>query len=550
VQGYISVKVVTLEGLFSDSYHFRLPYFQRAYAWRTAEVGRLLADVAEAMTLAEDRRHYFLGKLMLAKKADAPETALVDGHQRVMTLTLLFVVLRDLEEEPARKARLAALVASDHGPRLSPPDEQAEFCRRYIQEPGATGVELDQDMADLSETERNIIENRNALRGELISKDWTPERRWMLAEFLMTGCCVIISSVEDEDMAWKFLRIEEETGVAFNCTDSAKWSLLSIVPQTERIQCQRVWERCESLLGSADLHALLAHLRTMKWRRRSERPVEIDIAKGYRLNAAGHGLAFLEGELLPNAIRLAALRRPSTAEGPIRGTPRECAERMSWVNPQLWVPAALMWISKERSDEETAQFFKLLERLVWMMRISGCDPTRQQGRIILLLGEIERELRVEHMRELLISAATRDAVLNNLRSPTFDSKHYDACVLRRISIALGQDPGPVHPQALTIEHLLPRGFAQKSGWRKHFPTRASVQAHAHRLGNLSFLTAAENQAADTLDWADKRPILARSKLVLANRLAATQDWTPLSITSRTEELIRILFLAWDLDSKG
>src|SRR5262249_23109264 len=160
-------------------------------------------------------------------------------------------------------------------------------------------------------------------------------------------------------------------------------------------------------------------------------------------------------------------------------------------------------------------------------------------------GEVERGVKPEAMRELEISRAIRDAALTNLRSKTFDAKHYSARVLRRISVALGQDPGPVNATAVTIEHILPKGIAQKSGWRKQFPTKKMVQSHAHKLGNLTFLTAADNQAADTLDWSEKRPIFARSKLVLANRLGATADWTVQSISSRTEDLIRILFEAWD-----
>jgi hypothetical protein len=150
------------------------------------------------------------------------------------------------------------------------------------------------------------------------------------------------------------------------------------------------------------------------------------------------------------------------------------------------------------------------------------------------------------MRELEIPHAMREAALTNLRSKTFDAKQYSARVLRRISVALGQDPGPVNATSVTVEHILPRGYAQKSGWRRHFPSKKVVQAHSHKLGNLTFLTAADNQTADTLDWQDKRPIYARSKLVLANRLGATADWTAQSITSRTEDMIRILFETWDL----
>lgn len=546
VSEYLSVKVITLEHLFSDTYHFELPYFQRAYVWRTMEVARLLADISEAMALPQEKRRYFLGKIMLAKKADDPATALVDGHQRVMSLTLLFAVLRDLEDDPPHKAKLSSLVVGTSGPRLNPPEEQAAFCSKFVQTAGSTHVELDADMADLSETERNIVENRNYLRSALRGEEWTTERRRLLADFLVTGCRVIVTAVEEEEDAWSFLRVEEETGVDFSTTDSAKWSLLSSILQEDRTQCQRIWERCESMLGADDLYALLCHVRTIKWRRRYERPVEIDIVRGFRLNIKGQGLAFFETLLLPNAERLWHLRKGSLPQGAIGDSPRECAERMSWIHPQLWVPAALFWQSRGRSYEETRQFFKLLERLVWLMRIAGFDPTKQQSRIIHVMAEIEKGTSPSEMRELAISQSMLSSALTNLRSTTFDSKHYDARVLRRVSVALGQDPGPIHSENVTIEHILPRGYAPKVGWRKHFPTRGSVQEHAHRLGNLTFLTAADNQAADTLDWSDKRPILARSRLILSNRLAATADWTPSTIAGRTEEMIRILLRTWDL----
>ena len=44
------------------------------------------------------------------------------------------------------------------------------------------------------------------------------------------------------------------------------------------------------------------------------------------------------------------------------------------------------------------------------------------------------------MKELEITRAVRDSAWTNLRSSTFDSKHYATRVLRRISVELGQDP--------------------------------------------------------------------------------------------------------------
>ena len=536
----ISVSVVPLKDIFSDAFHFRLPYFQRAYAWQTAEVGRLLSDITGAMRSDNAGKHgYFLGKLMVAKKQGQPETALVDGHQRVMSLTLLFAVLRDLESNATLQARLNSFIRGN-GVRLSPQEVLAASCERFIQAPGATAVDPELDFDTLSESERNIIENRNYLRAELSGADYTPEQRRALISYLAERCYVIVSSVEDEDEAWSFLRTEEETRVDFSKSDRAKFSLLSIVPADERAQCQKIWEACEARLGATDMHALLGHLRTLKRRRHSGKPVEIDIAESYKFNQPGAGRAFLDEQLKPAADRLVALRRAD--EGGIG----EHAERLRWIDPQLWVPAALLWLDRAKSHEETLVFFRKLERLVWMMKIAGYDPTRQSTRILHLLGEIDRVGSVTRMGELEVTARLRDKALVNLRSPSFDAKKYSAQVLRRISIALGQDPGPVERSTLTVEHILPRGFAPKSGWRTHFPSRSSVQAHAHRLGNLTFLSPEENQAADTLNWADKRPILSGSRFLLSHRAAEAEDWTPGHILGRTEELIGLLFKDWEI----
>lgn len=195
----ISVQVIPLKDLFSDAFHFRLPYFQRAYAWQTGEVGRLLSDITEAMRAGQ--RGYLLGKLVVAKKKGQPETALVDGHQRVMSLTLLFAVLRDIESDPQVQERLHGFIRGADV-RLSPQEAMAAISDRYVQAPGATAIEPEEDLALLSETERNIVENRNYLRAELTSAQYPPDVRRALVAFLAERCCVIVSSVEDEDEAW------------------------------------------------------------------------------------------------------------------------------------------------------------------------------------------------------------------------------------------------------------------------------------------------------------------------------------------------------------
>lgn len=542
VTNYISVKVLSVRELFDGAHTYHLPWFQRAYAWHTSEVGRLLTNLLEAMAASPPR--YFLGKIMLATTDGNTNAALVDGHQRVMTLTLLYSVLRDIETDETQRAALHAFVQNGAF-HLQPQQALAPFVAHYVQELGATQREVDASLSDLSETQRNIIENRDYLRTELASDRFSEKSRRDLAAFLANNCNILRCSVADEDEAWRILQIEEETRVDFTPTDRAKATLLSIVPDDERSACQRYWEQCEALLGANDLHALLGHLRMLRLRNLSDKPVEADLARAHAMDSAG--LAFITEELVPAADLVARIRAGTIGAAGTQPAIAAHVRQMSWIDAQFWMPAALNWLVRRKdANGETLEFFRRLDRLVWFLRLSGADPVKRQRHILRLLGEMDKGESPAGLHELNISKSMREAALESLRSPTFDSKHYATRLLRRVSVALGQDPGPTHASRLTLEHILPRSFLPGSPWRATFPNRKSVQSNAHRLGNLTFLTSADNQVADTSDWSAKRRILANSEYVLSKRAGAAKQWTAESINARTEELIDVLMKSWQL----
>ena len=543
---FINVRVVSLRQLFSGEHAFRLPWFQRAYAWQTIEAGRLLTDLFDvAYEEEKSRRRYFLGSLMLAKKNGDATTALVDGHQRVMTLTLLFAVLRDLSTNQVSKALLRSFIG---GPafRLQTQENLTRFCEQYVQTPGATSLSPEGESDALSETERNVIDNRDYFRTELSSGEVPEDIRERLIDTLADRCFVVIKVVGDEDEAWRMLEIEEQTRRDFNAANRAKASLLSMIPSVEREPCRKIWEDCEFRLGAQDMHALLGHVRTLKMRKRSERPVETDLAQAFALNKSG--IAFMEEAIAPAAVQLQALRHQEVGSMKSRAAISGSLERLGWVEPNLWVPAALRWLDRRGENGETAVFFSQLDRLIWMLRIAGIDPVRQQRQIIRLLAEIDKDGPIEAMRELEITRTVREGAWANLRSTTFDSKHYATRVMRRISVELGQDSGPICPINVTVEHILPRGWVDNSGWRRNFKSEKTVKAHAHRLGNLTFLTADHNRLADACEWPDKQKIFRLSDFTMTREALSIKDWTADAIDARTDRLARLLFKAWGIEA--
>ena len=86
-----------LKQIFSDDYFFEIPSYQRPYAWTTEQTGELLDDITVAMD--EALQEYFLGSIVLIKDMDEPLSQVVDGQQRLTTLTILLCVLRELSED-------------------------------------------------------------------------------------------------------------------------------------------------------------------------------------------------------------------------------------------------------------------------------------------------------------------------------------------------------------------------------------------------------------------------------------------------------------------
>jgi len=76
--------------IFSDLYQFEIPPYQRPYAWEEEQARELLNDLLDAM----DNRDasgglYFLGSIVLVKIPTEARARVIDGQQRLTTLTIL-----------------------------------------------------------------------------------------------------------------------------------------------------------------------------------------------------------------------------------------------------------------------------------------------------------------------------------------------------------------------------------------------------------------------------------------------------------------------------
>jgi uncharacterized protein with ParB-like and HNH nuclease domain len=95
----IESKDTDVESLLAGSY-FHIPRFQRPYSWDDENINEFWNDVVVNQT--ED---YFIGSMVVYKK-DKQQFGVVDGQQRLTTITILLCVLRDYFIELNKKYRV------------------------------------------------------------------------------------------------------------------------------------------------------------------------------------------------------------------------------------------------------------------------------------------------------------------------------------------------------------------------------------------------------------------------------------------------------------
>lgn len=135
--------------LLSDDFAFHIPPFQRPFAWSSEEAVTLIDDLlisigddadADPANLAP----YFLGSLVLIKKEGDPHSDVVDGQQRITTLTILLAVLRELVTDADLADELDGYIftkghvtkGTDDHYRLTVRARDQAFFRQYIQTRG------------------------------------------------------------------------------------------------------------------------------------------------------------------------------------------------------------------------------------------------------------------------------------------------------------------------------------------------------------------------------------------------------------------------------
>ncbi|CCW13719.1 DUF262 domain-containing HNH endonuclease family protein [Rhodococcus aetherivorans] len=544
-----------LRKIFSSDFEFKIPEYQRPYRWGTDQALQLLDDLEETLDRSGDEP-YFLGSLVLVEQDDA-SFDVIDGQQRLTTLTLLFSVLRDLVEGAEFARNLSARVLDPGNeldgipsrPRLTLREQDASFFRKYVQEPGhiATLVALT-DAAAATEPQRAIRDNAEAFRERL--GGWSDDRRRALATLVSTRTYLVVVSTPSLDSAYRIFSVMNARGLDLTPADIFKSRVIGRV--ANRGDYSKRWELAEETLGSDAFTELFRDIRTVVSGDRARRELLVEFPSQVLDPYIESGAAadFVDDLLLPYAKAFERTIAFDFGPGDEWKPVNQWLKRLDMVDNKDWRPCAL-WAMVEHADDPDflAAFFKRLERIAASFLLRQAYTTPRIVRYLELLNQLKAGEGLDapafnlsdEERVLSMTALQGDIYRMQTRRARY--------VLLRLDELLAKDPGATYNhKIISIEHVLPQNPKNSSQWRVDFTDEQRAEL-TQKLGNLLLLNHRKNSQANNYDYVTKKKKYfdtGSAVFALTTQVLEQDTWTPAVVEKRQQELTALLAKEWEL----
>ena len=560
----LTAKEQSLAKIFSDDYVFTIPGYQRPYAWGGEQTQELLDDLLSALAAAPnqlgDAAPYFLGSIVLIKSEASPDATVVDGQQRLTTLTLLLSVIRALVADINLQKDITGCVyekgnlvkGTSARYRLSLRERDCAFFRKYVQH--EDGVqELMGLNTTLPDAQARLQKNAGILFDGLEHKGQDELVR--LVQFIITRCYLVTVATPDLDSAYRIFGVLNSRGLDLSATDILKADIIGGIEPTLRDTYTKKWEDEEEDIGRDEFGELFSHIR-MVYRKAKPQGTLLKEFKEH-VTSVRQPKEFVDKTLMPMAEAFADLQGADYASQLHAEEINEC---ISWLNKlefKDWLPPALTFFVKYRQQPVSVlSFFRDLERLGYSMLARKIGVNERIERFSALTNAIENGADLySKASPLQLSPEEQYQTYDALNGPLYEthSPRALALLLLRLDNLLSDGSASYKHEVVSVEHVMPQQPAPNSQWATWVPDSTSRQLWVHRLGNLALLSRKKNSSASNRDFDWKKKVYftkgGTTAFVLTTDVLSHNDWTIPVMQQRQEAMLESLEDHWRLQDR-
>jgi len=269
---------------------YSIDYYQREYRWQTKQMSELIDDLTSKFlesyqpgdepNATEKYEHYFLGSIIISDRDG--KKFIIDGQQRLTSLTLILIYLHRELKEDDQKRQLADLIFSltrqQRSFNLDVTDRTACMDALFNGQPF--------DAADQSESVVNILARFDDVEEQFPGEVKGPALVFFADWLIENVNLVKITAYSDED-AYTIFETMNDRGLSLTPTDMLKGYLLANITDEEtRNRVSTFWRErvreCQEWGKEEDADAIKTWLRSqfaqkIRERKRDAKPEDFDL---------------------------------------------------------------------------------------------------------------------------------------------------------------------------------------------------------------------------------------------------------------------------------
>lgn len=540
-----------LKDVFCDHYIFRIPPYQRPYSWTQEQAADLLDDLVWAAGTEQpaEQPPYFLGSIVVIKDPNYPSADVVDGQQRLTTLTILMSVLREFADSVETKSNIDIflrqkgnpLLGTRDVPRLTVRQRDAEFFRKCIQDGDEGGI---LETADTDARQR-MIANRDYFRRKL--GEMPAAERNRLLPFAVQRCFLVIVEASDQSSAYRIFSVMNDRGLDLTATDILKSDIIGALDnEDDQDNYNAKWEALEDGLGRDAFGDLFAHLRMIHRKQKMRSSLEREFRE--YVNPVARPRQFVDHELLPSAEAFKRILEPE----PSHSKRYRLLKGLHQLDNQDWQPPVIKFMVDHHSDATgIVEFLQQLDRLAYFLFVTRANVNDRLTRYASVLSDIEDGTSLEKGKSLDLTFDEKHDFRLALDGDVYLNQRTRRPILLRLDEMLSDGTAHYDHALVTIEHVLPQNPAAGSHWLEDFPTQDVRDRWIHRLANLVLLSRYKNPAAGNYDFNHKKDVYfapnGDSSYIITNQVREEKEWTLAILEKRQKRLLSRIGEVWKFD---
>ena len=584
----MEARIVDLKTLFETEVSYRIPQFQRPYAWRRKKQWEpLWDDVRKSCeTLLNWKEEsepppHFMGAIVLQPRGHATgevvKSIVVDGQQRLTTLQLLIRATQDgfqSVNEIVRAERLAKLTLNSRNYWADDPDNETKI-RQSNQNDQKAFQEAIRDSGDDHGPVRAIGEAYRYFKEEVIK--WLnerpadrAERTRALEETLTNHFQVAAIDLDEREKPHFIFGVLNTRAETLTQSDLVKNTVLYEADVVDDAQSARtLWgmfdsnewwrqETKEGRLTRIHLDRFLNYWMIMRARKEitAER-VSGEFASHVESVRACHDI-----HAIAQDIRNAGVVYEDVEEARVAGS-ETFLRRMKIMELGVVMPPLLWLYTNEVPEERRQRSEQAIESYVVRRMLCGLHSQGLNRFFVELLTELENgeSARTDHTIVQFLKKQTvdnrvwpRDSMMmaNLVTAPLKGTVSRQVMVLGAIETHMRSDKTEdLGQSSLTREHIMPQS------WERNWPLPTSgleqQEAKEYRnqtvreLGNLTLTTHKLNSSLSNGPWLEKRDALEQYTALRLNwelLNGAPTVWDEGAIHERSEHMAKLIVKIW------